>query len=222
MSNQNNNKQQEQEEQLARLVRRELALLRLDRWERALAALGGAGAWKALETKALAPSEWKRVDVASGLVTGYGSVYTVDLGKDEIEPGAYAKTLAEARAFARSHQSPTLFPVLWMHDRHEPIGYVSEAYEDKKGLRCTFVIDPTIERGRQALAGLKHGTLSFSIGYKPLDYFWKGGVRVLKEIALAEISVVTFPMQPEARVATDDTGNIGNTDIGGNSGRSAA
>lgn len=197
---------EEEEAAFARWLQRQMLLWKIDTLEQTLTA-------QEMETKALPPAlalsrlECKRVDVASGEVTGYGSVYTVDLGKDEIEPGAYKKTLEQARAFARSHQSATLFPVLWQHDRHEPIGYVSEAHEDAKGLRCVFHIDPTIERGRQALSGLKAGLLSFSIGFKPLDYFWKGSVRVLKEIALAEISVVTFPMNLEARVAMDDTGN---------------
>jgi HK97 family phage prohead protease len=201
------NHEDEKEWEVARLVRAETLKLRLHHLERLFAEAGDAvSAGAAIETKAADTLEWKQVDMASGRVTGYASAYAVDLGNDAIAPGGFQKTLSDARSFARAHRSPTLFPVLWQHDKSEPIGYISEAREDAKGLRCVFHIDPTIERGRQALTGLKNGTLSFSIGYKPISYGWQGGtpaVRLMKEIRLVEVSVVTFPMQVLARALPD-------------------
>jgi Escherichia/Staphylococcus phage prohead protease len=191
------------EREVARFIRAQTLKLRLAHLERLLADVGTDGA---IETKAVDTLEWKQVDMASGRVTGYASAYAVDLGNDAIAPGAFQKTLSAARTFARAHKSPTLFPILWQHDKSEPIGYISEAREDSKGLRCVFHIDPSIERGRQALTGLKNGTLSFSIGYKPIAYSWQGGspaVRLMKEIRLVEVSVVTFPMQVLARALPD-------------------
>ena len=158
----------------------------------------------ALERKALDADEVKQVNLANGTVTGYASVYALDLGNDAIVPGAYKATLAEARAFARAHKTNALLPVLWMHDKHDPIGYISEAYEDGKGLRCRFHINPNIEHGRQALAGLKSGVLSFSIGFRPAQIAWKGSTRILQQIKLHEVSIVTFPMNLEARAIADD------------------
>jgi Escherichia/Staphylococcus phage prohead protease len=188
-----------EDREVARLVRAETLKLRLDRLARLLADEADDAVDEATETKALATLEWKQVDMASGRVTGYASAYAVDLGNDAIVPGTYQKTLSDARTFAHAHKSPTLFPLPWQHQREELIGYISEAKEDSHGLRCTFVIDPTIERGRQALTGLKNGTLSFSFGFKPISYTWQGTTRLIREIKLVEVSVVTFPMQPEAR-----------------------
>ena len=115
------------------------------------------------------------------------------------EPGAFTKTLAEAEAFRRAHACAALLPLLWQHDKSEPIGYIARASQDGHGLRCTFVLDQSIERGRQAYHGVKSGALAFSIGYRPLGYTWKGSTRVLTEIGLGEGSVVTFPANPEAR-----------------------
>jgi Escherichia/Staphylococcus phage prohead protease len=211
---------EDEDEALAALVRRELLKFKLHRIERMLTA-------QEIETKTLpaVPGlEWlqvKQVDMASGLVTGYASTYSLDLGKDEIAHGAFKQSLAEARSFAAKYRSNSLYPVLWQHKTDEPIGYISQAGEDVHGLRCTLHIDPDVPHGRQALAGLKNGSLSFSIGYRPVKYTYKGTangtVRVLSEISLKEVSVVTFPMNPEARVALNDSpvGQHGQREQGG-------
>ncbi len=156
-----------------------------------------------LEYKDVPPDDWyqtKSGDDSDNSVAGYGAVFNnLDLTKDIIEPGAFLKTLGDARQFARAHGTDTLWPLLWQHEREAPIGSITGAYEDGHGLRVNCRIDRSIEPGRAAYNGLKGGYLSFSIGYRPTRYEWKGRVRHLQEISLAEISAVTFPANPEAR-----------------------
>jgi uncharacterized protein len=189
------------EREVARFIRAQTLKLRLAHLESLLA---DDDTGEAIETKALPPDALdgyavKQVDLQAGAVTGWASAWARDLANDEIAPGAYAKTLRAARAFAETHNSQALFPLLWQHQRDEPIGFIADAQEDGKGLYCFFWINPAIERGRQALAGLQNGSLSFSIGFKPVAYSWKGKTRILQEIKLSEVSVVTFPAQLEAR-----------------------
>ncbi len=141
---------------------------------------------------------------ATATVVGYGACFdNLDLGNDIIHQGAFKQTITEAKQFAAAHRSRALWPVLWMHNKDEVIGCVTSAFEDRKGLRCTYEFDRDIERGRQAFNGLRRGYLSFSIGYRPTKYEWQGRIRHLREITLAEISAVSWPMNPEARAIPD-------------------
>ena len=63
---------------------------------------------------------------------------------------------------------------------------------------------PEVERGREVLALMRAGALDgLSIGFRTVEGRTdsKTGVRKLSKIDLWEISVVTFPMQPEARIS---------------------
>ena len=145
---------------------------------------------------------WEVKAEDDGSLHGYLAVFgNEDLGGDVITPGAFTKTLGEARAFARAHGQPAILPLLWQHDRAEPIGGIVDATEDGHGLRVHCQLDRSIPRGRQAFNGLQAGYLGFSIGYRPVRFQRKGSVRYLNEIALAEGSAVTFPMNREARAA---------------------
>lgn len=193
----------DEEEAVARFIRAQTLHLRLDRLEHLLVAtldfkhLPPAGQFT--DTLTL-PLEVKQLDAAVGSVTGYLAAFNnIDLGNDVIHPGAFAATIAEAKAFARAHNSVALYPLLWQHQKDEPIGGIVEASEDSHGLRILTRLNLSIERGRQAFDGLTNGYLSFSIGYRPRKYRWQGKVRHLTEIALAEGSAVTFPMNQEAR-----------------------
>jgi HK97 family phage prohead protease len=157
-----------------------------------------------LETKDLPGGWWQQKDgdTADSTVNGYLAVFNnEDLVKDVIHEGAFRTTLREAKAFASAHQTDALYPLLWQHDAKDPIGGIYQASEDRHGLRVACRINTTVEHGRQAYDGLRNKYLSFSIGYKPIRYEWKGNIRHLHEIALAEGSVVTFPANREARPA---------------------
>jgi HK97 family phage prohead protease len=121
---------------------------------------------------------------------GYASVFAVpDKGGDVVAPGAFG-TL------------PARLPLLWQHDSREPIGFVESLSTDQRGLR---VIGRVIGSGRgQQAADLVIGKaldgLSFGYRVRSARSDRLRGVRELTGLELIEISLVTFPMQPLARV----------------------
>lgn len=124
---------------------------------------------------------------------GYASTWDLDQGDDIIQMGAFKKTLAEAGARVK---------ILWQHDQYAPIGIPVLMREDSKGLYVEGKISET-RQGDEALTLLKDGVIdSMSIGYRVInaDYDSKG-VRIIKELALKEFSLVTFPMN-EAAIVT--------------------
>ncbi|WFL78844.1 HK97 family phage prohead protease [Altererythrobacter arenosus] len=121
---------------------------------------------------------------------GYAALFgQPDGARDTILPGAFARTLAARR-------EP--LPLYWQHRPDQPIGLVESAEEDPRGLRVIARIDnPT---GRAA-AMLKHGAVSgLSFGYRARSFRHEQSGRVLEEIDLFEVSLVTHPLQHAARV----------------------
>ena len=93
--------------------------------------------------------------------------------------------------------------MLWQHDPSQPIGVWDEVREDGTGLYVKGRILIEVEKGREAAALLAAGAIDgLSIGYRTLRAEKDGkGRRLLSELELWEVSLVTFPMLPEARVA---------------------
>lgn len=147
------------------------------------------------ETKSVA-CDLKAVE-ADGTFSGYASRFNVaDLGRDLVLPGAFRESIA--RRGARGVK------LLFQHDPAEPIGVWLELREDAGGLFVRGRILPEVERGREVLALMRAGALDgLSIGFRAVEgrADSKTGVRRLSKIDLWEISVVTFPMQPEARIS---------------------
>ena len=107
---------------------------------------------------------------------GYAALFDrVDRGGDVIRKGAFAGA------------GPPL-PILWQHDPARRIGEVEMLGEDARGLRVIGRVDAAVSQG----AGL-------SFGYRVRDAS-HGTNRELKALELIEVSVVTHPMQPLARV----------------------
>lgn len=131
---------------------------------------------------------------AAGTITGYGSIFgNVDGGYDVVEKGAFDESLSKRG----------LPKMLWGHDLWEPpIGKWSKAEEDDTGLWLEGKINLDMQRGAEVHSALKMGTLDgLSIGYLPKDSdTTNSGIRHLKSVELFEVSVVTFPMNEEARV----------------------
>ncbi len=152
--------------------------------------------------------ELKRLPVApavsaDGLVEGYASLFgVVDLGRDRVERGAFAASLA--RRGARGVR------FLFQHDPAEPIGAWLSIAEDSRGLRVAGRLNLAVTRAREVHALLRQGGLDgLSIGFRAVRTAREGaGVRRLVEIDLWEISVVTFPMLPDARVAAVKRGAL--------------
>lgn len=138
-------------------------------------------------------------EVAGGVtVAGYASLFGIrDRGGDVVMPGAYGPALARLAAKGERVR------MLWQHDMTQPIGIWDEVVEDARGLKVKGRILTDVARGREAAALLGAGAMDgLSIGYRttksePLP----GGGRRLIELELWEVSLVTFPMLTEARIA---------------------
>lgn len=135
----------------------------------------------------------------AGVFTGYGSVFgNVDEGRDIVMKGAFAESLAARSAKGRK------LPILWQHRSGEPIGVYEDVKEDDHGLLMTGrLLVEDVQRAKEAHALMKAGAVTgMSIGYGVVDdaFDAKAQVRYLKKLNLYETSIVTFPMNDEARV----------------------
>ena len=135
-------------------------------------------------------------------LAGYASIFGVaDSGGDVVRAGA----------FARSVEAGKRLPLLWQHAADEPIGFVERLSEDGRGLRVVARIAADTRRGGDAAALLKAGALDgLSFGYRVRASRpdRARGLRELTDLEIIEVSLVTFPMQPRARViAIESTGD---------------
>lgn len=131
------------------------------------------------------------------VIEGYASVFgQADRGGDVVLPGAYRKSLKELA------QNGRRVKMLWQHDPAQPIGVWDEVREDERGLFVKGRILDGIAKGREAAELIAAGALDgLSIGYRTVSARkGEGGGRHLTELELWEVSLVTFPMLPEARV----------------------
>jgi len=133
------------------------------------------------------------------LVAGYASVFgKADQGGDVVQAGAYAKSLRALAADGRRVK------MLWQHDPGQPIGIWDEVHEDATGLYVKGRLLTDVARGREAAALIEAGAIDgLSIGYRTKKAERDaGGRRLLSELELWEVSLVTFPMLPDARVGS--------------------
>jgi HK97 family phage prohead protease len=138
----------------------------------------------------------------SGVITGYASLFgETDLGGDLIIKGAFADSLKKTGA--------ERVRMLFQHDPAQPIGVWEEIREDSMGLRVRGRLCLKVEKAREVWALIEQGGIDgLSIGFKAVNARRdaRSGVRRLERIDLWEISIVTFPMLPAARVsATKET-----------------
>ena len=133
-----------------------------------------------------------------GFFSGYGSVFgNVDSAREVVMPGAFSKSLDEWQARGRNP------PVLWNHNRNEPIGVYTLLEEDDRGLYVEGkLLVNEVQRAREIHALMKAGAIDgMSIGYAVKKSSNAGnGVKNLNELRLFEVSVVTFPANEESRV----------------------
>jgi HK97 family phage prohead protease len=138
-------------------------------------------------------------DEGTGEFSGYGSIFgNKDLGNDIVMEGAFAQSIGKKGAKA--------VKMLFQHKPDEPIGVFEEIIEDRKGLKVRGRLAMGTQRGREVYELMKMGAIDgLSIGYrvdaKGYDYDDKRKRRYLKSVDLMEISAVTFPMNPKARVS---------------------
>jgi len=130
-------------------------------------------------------------------IEGYACLFDIaDLGRDMVLPGAFAASLAR--------QGPSGVRMLYQHDPAEPIGVWTEAHEDARGLYVRGRLSPQVARARECAALIREGALDgLSIGFKAVAARTDPRTRLrrISRIDLWEVSIVTFPMQPGARIA---------------------
>ncbi|RYH03378.1 HK97 family phage prohead protease [Salipiger sp. IMCC34102] len=140
-----------------------------------------------------------RLVVSDGLeISGYASVFgRVDQGGDSVVAGAYAGSLAKLGTAGRT------IKMLWQHDPAKPIGIWDEVREDAHGLYVKGRLLPQIAQAKEAAALVEAGAIDgLSIGYRTLRAEKTAAPgRKLIELDLWEVSLVTFPMLADARVA---------------------
>lgn len=130
-------------------------------------------------------------------IEGYASYFGLaDRGNDVVEAGAYAASLEKLAKAGRRVK------MLWQHDPGEVIGVWDEVREDAKGLYVKGRLLTDVARAREAAALIEAGAIDgLSIGYRTIRATKDAaGHRRLAELELWEVSLVTFPMLPEARV----------------------
>jgi HK97 family phage prohead protease len=158
-----------------------------------------------METSGLGAPERKFHRPEAGLVVtdgavvqGYASLFgRRDQGGDVVQAGAYRASLAAMAAEGRRVK------MLWQHDPAQPIGVWDEVREDATGLWVKGRVLTEVARGREAAALLAAGAIDgLSIGYRTVRAERDAkGTRVLQDVELWEVSLVTFPMLAEARVS---------------------
>lgn len=131
---------------------------------------------------------------ADGRFAGYASVFNrLDSGGDIVLPGAFAKSLETKRGRIR---------LLFQHDPKEPVGTWETIAEDGHGLFVTGRLVPGVPRSDALRRLIADGALDgLSIGFRSVRASRKAGTRLLHQIDLFEISIVTFPMMEAARIA---------------------
>ncbi len=113
---------------------------------------------------------------------GYAAIFDrVDRGGDVIRAGAFGVL-------------PGAVPLLWQH-RGRAIGTIERIAPDRHGLRVIGRIEDARVAGLVRGGGLR----GLSIGFRARGAV-RGQVRELTAVDLVEVSLVTQPMQPLARV----------------------
>jgi HK97 family phage prohead protease len=137
-------------------------------------------------------------DEEEGSFEGYASVFgKADLGNDVVKYGAFRKSLRRKGAKA--------VKLLYQHKSDMPVGVFDSIKEDEHGLYVKGRLALKTQAGRDAFELMKMGALDgLSIGFKPNPkatyYDKRTKKRMLEEVELMEISLVTFPMNQDARI----------------------
>ncbi len=142
------------------------------------------------------PPRLAEAEAGTAVIEGYASLFGLpDQGGDVVAKGAFADSLKRLAAEGKRVK------MLWQHDATAPIGIWDEIREDGKGLWVRGRLLPEVAQAREAAALLKAGAIDgLSIGYRAVRAERDSkGLRVLAEVDLWEVSLVTFPMLPEAR-----------------------
>ncbi|MCI5047625.1 MAG: HK97 family phage prohead protease [Aquisalinus sp.] len=123
-------------------------------------------------------------------IEGYAALFNrPDLGGDIIRPGAFAAA------------RPANTRLLWQHRAEAPIGRWLRLTEDANGLFVHGELLLESKHAREVHTLLQGGALNgLSIGFNTKAARRRKGGRDILKLDLWEISIVTFPMMPGARI----------------------
>ncbi|MDZ7587687.1 MAG: HK97 family phage prohead protease [Parasphingorhabdus sp.] len=121
---------------------------------------------------------------------GYAAIFDrIDRGGDIIRPGAFGNL-----------PDGLCLPLLWQHRPDIKIGFVSYAREDQRGLRVVGQLSDNFLHARHVATLLTTRSLTgLSFGYRVQKSSGQNP-RELFSLDLAEISLVSVPMQPLATI----------------------
>lgn len=127
-------------------------------------------------------------------IEGYASRFSrKDLNDDVVVRGAFADSLTRTGSAG--------VRMLYQHQAKSVIGVWDEVFEDEVGL---FVRGRVLSAGpesRMVAALVKAGAVDgLSIGFRAVKSRQEARLRVLSQVELWEVSVVTFPMLSSARI----------------------
>lgn len=131
-----------------------------------------------------------------GYFKGYASIFDApDLTNDIIAPGAFRESL--------ENNNVSKVRMLYQHDASQIIGSWHKIEENERGLYVEGSLLLDIARANEIYIMIKAGALDgLSIGFRTVRAQpSRSSYRFVQEIDLAEISIVTFPMHPDARIA---------------------
>lgn len=129
------------------------------------------------------PGDMRAVE-GDGIIEGYAAVWgTIDSYDSSFQRGAFSKTLQERGQRVK---------ILWNHE-DIVIGKPLEIREDEKGLFVRAQLVLTVDKAREAYELIKAGAIdTFSFGFRAIKDKFHGGIRVITEVMLMEISPVIF------------------------------
>lgn len=135
-------------------------------------------------------------------IAGYASLFgAADLAGDVVRPGAFAAALMRRGTGG--------VRMLFQHEASEPVGVWRAIREDSRGLYVEGELLAAGPRGETAAALVRAGALDgLSIGYRPTRMRRGPRGRELLELDLWEVSIVTFPMLPGARLRLIETEDV--------------
>lgn len=129
------------------------------------------------------------------VIEGYAALFGVaDQMADVVRAGAFAHARAP-------------LPMYVEHEQRLRAGVWTDVREDARGLYVRGEIRDDLPGAARAKRMIARGIDGLSIGFVPLVATKTVAGRVLDEIDLLEISIVTNPMQPLARLRQSPAGN---------------
>lgn len=128
-------------------------------------------------------------------IEGWAAIYDeVDLNGDVIAPSAFKRSLARTG-------SPAV-KLLYQHAAEQPVGRWLKFEERAAGLYAYGELFLATQTAREVSELIRAGIIDgLSVGFRTVKAQKSDGARRISEADLWEVSIVTFPMAPKARLS---------------------